>query len=619
MSASIVSRRGRRWLPEIIVALLLIVLPFGFVAAFSSTNLLSRIMLWGLFGIGFDLLFGYSGLLSFGQAAFYGAGGFVTAYLLTTHILTNVWLGILAGVVAAVLFSLLVGYLALRRVGLYFAMITLAFAQLSHFVELSPLAHWTGGENGLPGVPPPTIHLGSLVFSFGSGWHIYALIATMFFCGYVLARFIVCSPVGAVLTGIRQNADRTAALGHSVPGYKLSVFALAAAYAGLAGAMIGIFQSYMPPGALSINTSGQLVFQTVIGGVGTLLGPTVGAAVWLLLRNLLQQIPGVGSLWLFILGAIFVLLVTLLRKGLYGTVAAWWQSRFAAPVAMTAPRPEARAQSATQAHRSIAPPAPPSAAGAAATPALEARSVSKHFGGVRAVSDVSFSIPAGEIYAVIGPNGAGKTTFLRMLSGEMAPSGGRILLRGHDVTGHSVTAINQAGIAKSYQVNQLFNDLTARQNLRIAALGRHRGKLRFDLFRPADSIPAVEDSIAGLLDELGLTASADLPVETLAYGEKRRIELGLALATLPSVLLLDEPLAGLSPNERQEVIRLLRRLAEGRTILLVEHDMDAVFALAARIMVMNLGRPLAEGTPAEIRRHPEVRRAYLGSLAHVHA
>ena len=616
MSASVVARRGSRWLPEIIVALLLMVLPFGFFAAFSAVDLLSRILLWGLFGIGFDLLFGYSGLLSFGQAAFYGTGGFVTAYLLTTHILTNVWLGILAGVVAAALFSLFVGYLALRRVGLYFAMITLAFAQLSYFVENSPLAKWTGGENGLPGVPAPSIQLGPLIFSFGGGWHLYVLIATLFFLGYVLARLVVRSPVGAVLAGIRQNADRTAALGHSVPGYKLSVFVLAAVYAGLAGSLLGIFQSYMPPGAFSVDTSGRIVFQTVIGGVGTLLGPTVGAAVWLFLRSELQQIPGVGSLWMFILGAIFVLLVTLLRKGLYGTCAAWWQARLAVP----ATRPEPRPRTAVQPHPGMARPAPPSAAGAAATPALEARSVSKHFGGIRAVSDVSLTVPAGEIHAVIGPNGAGKTTFLRLLSGEMAPTSGHILLRGQDITGRSVTAINQAGIAKSYQINQLFNDLTGRQNLRIAALGRDRGKLRFDVFRAADSIPAVEESIADLIDELGLTACADLPVATVPYGEKRRIELGLALATLPSVLLLDEPLAGLSPGERHEVIRLIRRLAEGRTIVLVEHDMDAVFALAARIMVMHQGRPLAEGTPVEVRGDAEVRRAYLGGVkAHAHA
>ena len=333
MNARGARRSLGRWRPEIIVALALAVLPFGFQAAFASVDLLSRILLWGLFGIGFDLLFGYAGLLSFGQAAFYGTGGFVTAFLLTSGILVNVWLAILAGVAAASVFSWVVGLLALRRVGLYFAMITLAFAELSYFLENAPLANWTGGENGLPGVPYPVIHLGPLFFSFSSGWRMYELIAGLFFLGYVLARFIVRSPVGSVLTAIRQNPERTAALGHSVPGYKLAAFVLAGAYAGLAGALLGIFQSYMPPDAFSLDTSAQLLFQTVIGGVGTLLGPAFGAAVWLFLRSELQQIPFIGSLWLFILGAIFVLLVTLVRKGLYGTAISLWRPAHVEPQA----------------------------------------------------------------------------------------------------------------------------------------------------------------------------------------------------------------------------------------------------------------------------------------------
>jgi branched-chain amino acid transport system permease protein len=599
--------RLRRWLPEMVVGILLIGVPFGFAAAFASVDLASRILIWGLFGIGFDLLFGYCGLLSFGQSAFYGAGGFVTAYLLTSGILSNVWLAMLAGILVAAVFGLIVGYLALRRVGLYFAMITLAFAELSYFLEDAPLANWTGGENGLPGIQYPVIHLGRLYFAFSDSWRIYELIAALFFLGYVFARFVVRSPVGAVLAGIRQNPDRTAALGHSVPGYKLAVFVLAAAYGGLAGALLGIFQSYMPPDAFSLDTSAQLVLQSVIGGVGTLVGPTIGAVVWLVLRSELQQIPFIGSLWLFFLGAIFVLLVTFLRKGLYGAVAGMWQLRGAAP----APRPTRFPE---PAHANQAPPTSHSV-GAVAPFALEAHFVSKAYGGIHAVSEVSLAVPPGEIYAVIGPNGAGKSTFLRLLSGEETPDGGQILLSGRDITGRGVAAVNQAGIAKSYQINQLFTDLTARQNLRIGALGRERGMLRLDVFRAVDSIVAVEGRVAELLSELGLTRIAELPVARLPYGEKRRIELGLALATVPSVLLLDEPLAGLAPGERQEIIRLIRRLAEGRTIVLVEHDMDAVFALAAHIMVMHEGRPLAAGTPAEIRRDERVRRAYLGGVA----
>jgi branched-chain amino acid transport system ATP-binding protein/branched-chain amino acid transport system permease protein len=597
-----------RWLPEISVAIALAALPFGFQAAFTSVDMLSRILLWGLFGIGFDLLFGYTGLLSFGQAAFYGTGGFTTAYLLTSGILSNVWLAILAGVAAAAVFSLLVGFLALRRVGLYFAMITLAFGELAYFLENAPLAHWTGGENGLPGVPYPVIHLGPFLFTFGGSWRIYELIAGSFFLGYVLARFVVRSPVGRVLTAIRQNPARTAALGHSVPGYKLAVFVLAAGYAGLAGALLGIFQSYMPPDAFSLDTSGQLVFQTVIGGVGTLLGPAFGAAVWLFLRAELQQIPLIGSLWLFILGAIFVLLVTLLRKGLYG--AALSLSR----LAHVKPQGGAVGPPPIDAEIDASQRAGPARQSKAPQFALEARDVSKAYGALRAVANVYLAVPYGEIYAVIGPNGAGKSTFLRLLSGEETPDAGSILLHGADITGSTVTAICQRGLAKSYQINQLFVDLTVRQNLRVGALGRHRGALRFDVFRPDDSIAPVERLVANLIDGLGLAECADLPVHTLPYGEKRRVELGLALASRPSVLLLDEPLAGLSPTERQEITRLISGLRAGRTIVLVEHDMDAVFALATRIMVLHEGSQLAEGTAEEIRRNRQVREAYLGGV-----
>ena len=597
-----------RWLPELIVAVALAALPFWFNSAFGSVDLLTRILIWGLFGIGFDLLFGYTGLLSFGQAAFYGTGGFTTAYLLTSGTLTNVWLAMLAGTAAAAAYSLIVGFLALRRVGIYFAMITLAFGELSYFLENSPLAGWTGGENGLPGVPYPVIDLGPLSIAFTGSWRIYELVAAIFFLGYLLARFVVRSPVGNILVAIRLNPARTAALGHRVAGYKLAVFVLAAIYAGLAGGLLGIFQSYMPPGAFGLDTSGQLVIQTVIGGVGTLVGPAIGAAVWLYLRETLQQIPLVGALWKFLLGAAFVLLVTLLRKGIAGAVLGLMASL---PRRRTAP---------PRTHRTRERVGPQLAATAPLTAkpaqfALEARGVSKSYGGLRAVAEVSLAVPVGEIYAVIGPNGAGKSTFLRLLSGEEEPENGEILLYGRDITGSGVVAVSQAGVAKSFQINQLFLELSVRQNLRIAALGRQRGALRLDIFRAADTIAAVERVIAALLDELDLGDSADIPVHTLAYGEKRRLELGLALASLPSVLLLDEPLAGLSPAERQEITQLIQRLRTGRTIVLVEHDMDAVFALAARVMVLHEGRLLAEGDADEIQRDRRVREAYLGGVA----
>ena len=566
----------------------------------------------GIFGLGFDLLFGRAGLLSFGQGAFYGTGGFVAAYLLTSGTLTSVWLAMAIGVAAAAVFSVIVGFLALRRVGIYFTMITLAFGELSYFLENSPLASLTGGENGLPGVPAPTITLGSFDYHFAGSWPSYQLVAAFYFIGFVLARFIVNSPVGSVLTAIKQNALRTAALGHDVRAYKLLVFVLAAVFAGLGGVLLGIFQSYMPPDAFALETSGQLVIQTIMGGAGTLIGPTVGAAIWLTLRDLLQLVPAIGDLWKFFLGLLFVLLVTFMPNGVVGTIIRSWNlhMRRAPSTPVAVGRPGAAA-----AREALLAPLPPPPGAAPAQFALDVRDVKKSYGGIHAVDGVTLQLPQGRFHAVIGPNGAGKSTFLRLLAREETPDSGQILLHGVDVTKIDVTAAYQSGMAKSYQINQLFPQLTLRENLRIGALGRYRGRLRVDIFRAADGFAPVEEIVAALLEELGLAACADLVVNTLPYGEKRRLELGLALASRPSVLLLDEPLAGLSPAEREGVKQLIRNLRKGRTIILVEHDMDAVFELAEQITVLHEGRKLAEGTSKEISSDPRVRQAYLGGVA----
>jgi branched-chain amino acid transport system permease protein len=201
-----------------------------------------------------------------------------------------------------------------------------------------------------------------------------------------------------------------------------------------------------------------------------------------------------------------------------------------------------------------------------------------------------------------------------MLTCEVPPSAGEILFEGRDITGARVTEVCQLGLTKSYQINQLFNRLTVRENLTIAALAERRGKFRLDLFRSLKSVAGLDEKIEHTLALVGLVARADTPISELAYGEKRRLEIGLALATSPSLLLLDEPLAGMSPRERVETVRLLKSIARGRTMIIIDHDMDSLFELVKRVTVLQEGRVLAEGTPDEIKRNSKVQEAYLGGV-----
>ena len=308
----------RRYLIEILTAICLIAVPFVMPHIDAAPNTVNRVLVWGLFGIGFDILFGYTGLLSFGQSAFYGTGGFVAAYLLTQAGFPYVVLALIIGMVAAAFVGYLIGLLALRSTGIYFAMITVAIAEIFFFVEFNPLSAWTGGENGLPGVPTPSFYLGFTTIHFSGGWSLYPFIAFIYFIGIVIALRIVRSPVGAILTAIRENPLRAEAVGHNVQSYKMAAFVIAAAYAGMAGGLLGVMQAFMPPDAFMFDTSGQLVMQTAIGGRATLFGPLVGAAVWLFLQDFLQATLGLGATWKLVLGVVFVLLVVFLRQGIIG-------------------------------------------------------------------------------------------------------------------------------------------------------------------------------------------------------------------------------------------------------------------------------------------------------------
>jgi branched-chain amino acid transport system permease protein len=416
--------------------------------------------------------------------------------------------------------------------------------------------------------------------------------------------------VGAVLRAIRENPLRAAAVGHNVHAYKLTAFVVAAAYAGIAGGLLGVMQGFMPPDAFMFDTSGQLIMQTAIGGRGTLFGPMVGAAVWLFLQDFLQATLGLGATWKLVLGVVFVLLVCFLRQGILGGIKDlidFLRRKEETPAAPASVQPARRGVSAPL----------PSRHRAAANlqgPVLQATGLTKHYGGVVANEGIDFTVNAGELRGIIGPNGAGKSTFFKMLTCEVAPTAGRIVFQGRDITGMSVTDVCQQGLTKSYQVNQLFNKLTVRENIIIASLATLRGNFRLDLLAHLRKVRGLDEQVEHTLGQVNLVARQDTPVSQLAYGEKRRLEVGLALASSPSLLLLDEPLAGMSPGERVETVQLLKSIAQGRTMIIIDHDMDSLFELAERVTVLQEGRVLVEGTPEEIKGNARVQEAYLGGV-----
>src|ERR1051325_5919693 len=312
--------RQRPFLVEVLTAVGLIVAPFVLPYLGFTPTTMNRILVWGLFGIGFDILFGFTGLLSFGQSAFFGTGGMVAAYLLTVANFPYVMLSLVVGMIVSAAIGYVIGLIALRRTGIYFAMITVAIAEVFSCVEFNPLSDYTGGENGLPGVPTPSLHLGFTTITFNTDWSLYTFLAFWFFVGIVIALRIVRSPVGAILRAIRDNPLRAAAVGHDIHGYKLTAFVIAAAYAGFAGGLLGVMQGFMPPDAFMFDTSGQLVMQTAIGGAGTVVRPLVGATVWLYLSDFLQTTLNLGATWKLVLGVVFVLLVCFLRRGLIGGI-----------------------------------------------------------------------------------------------------------------------------------------------------------------------------------------------------------------------------------------------------------------------------------------------------------
>ena len=603
------------------VVLVVVLTVFPLVAPFSWVNVGVYALIYAVAAIGLTLLMGLAGQVSLGQASFFAIGAYTQAILVTRY----GWHGLAAAAVAVVLAALaafVLGLALLRLRGHYLALATLGLGII--ITVFATESEFTGGTSGIFGIPKPEFNNRS----YDEPAEFFWLMVPVVVVGLLVARNIVSSRVGRALGAVNDSEVAAETLGVNTFRLRLQVFTLSAAYAGLAGVFFAHWLAVVNPNAANFPLSVKFLLMSVLGGLATVWGAVLGAFLVEFLdegmQTLIPQvIPGAtGEVQLLGFGVVLVLLVILLPGGLHQawTAAAhWWRDRDQGPGegALTEPLDDRMSSAAEPADEG----ALFARAGrpGAGTPLLEVRGLSKRFGGVVAVDDVDLDVRTGEILALIGPNGAGKTTCFNMVSGVLAPSAGSVTLNGSRIDGRKPHVFARARATRTFQNLQIFGSASVLGNV---MLGRHL-RSRAGMLRGALLVPSrheerqVAQAAYDTVRLLGLGDEAMRPAADLPFGRQRLVEVARALALEPDLLLLDEPYAGLSGVERRELARLLRRLRRGgMAIVLVEHDMEVVLALADRVAVLDDGRLIALGTPAEIRSDPAVIAAYLGVDEH---
>lgn len=576
-------------------AVALVLLPLAFQAIGLTLDAATVVVILALAAMGLNLLVGYAGLVSFGHSAWFGIGAYAAALSQLHWFKDQFVLPFVFSILFTACLSLLVGFLILRRRGVYFSLLTLALTALTFAVAF----RWTsltGGEGGLGGIERG----GFALIDLNSHLVYYMLVALICFgVLYALLR-VVRSPFGHVLVAIRENEQRATFQGYNTDRYKLLGFVISATVTGLAGALMVFLHRLAAAESTTVAFSGELLAMVVIGGMHSFLGPALGALFFLLFRELFSMYT---DNWLLYFGLIFIGFIIFSPAGLTGIWAQLMRRWRLAPE-------DGAAMSKRKIYEGLALPEflrPQRVEGTV----LEAQGLSKRFGGIQAVSENSLTVQAGQIHALIGPNGAGKTTTFNLISGLFMPDKGTVRLHGQAIAHLPPERICQHGLARSFQITNLFKGLTIYENLRLSLQARHAA--RFNVWRDIDSYPEIHAETAELMKFLGLQGMEQVEGGDLSYGGQRLVDLGLALGSKPQVLLLDEPLAGLAAAERERVSRLVATIASNIPVLIVEHDIDRVLALSHRVTVMNQGEVLMSGTPDEVRGDQRVQEIYTGT------
>jgi branched-chain amino acid transport system ATP-binding protein len=579
-------------------AIALTALPFAMLAIGLGVTSATEVVIFAIACMGLNILVGHTGLVSFGHGAWFGLAAYAAGLAQRNLFPGSFVLPILVGLAVIVPTAIVFGYLILRRRGVYFSLLTLALAAMLYVVAFRWTAV-TGGEDGLGGIKRPVV--GGLNFDNAPTY--YALVASIAFLVVLTLWRFHRSPVGHVLVAIRENEQRARFIGYPTDRYKLLAFTLSASLTGLAG-MLLLFNNRMTSAdPISVAFSGELLAMVVIGGMRSFLGPAIGALFFVIFRDYLSSVT---ENWLLYFGLLFVGFILFSPTGLVGLY-----ERLTAPF-----RPKVVEDAAMASRQAGAVALPdflkPASHGNGTILAVD--SIAKSFGGIRAVQGTSFAVKDRNLHALIGPNGAGKTTAFNLISGMFAPDSGKVELAGRTISGLSPEAITQAGIGRSFQITNLFPALSVEENIRLAV--QARCPQRFGIWTAAQSLSEVDRETRAIVKTMGLAGVEKAEAGSLSYGGQRLLDMSLALATKPRVLLLDEPLAGLAAAERERVGNLIKGISADIPVLLVEHDIDRVFQIADSVTVMNEGQVLVDGGVEDARSSPRVQEVYIGSGTH---
>jgi len=538
--------------------------------------------------LGMVVVLGYTGQINLAQAAFFGFGAYGVALGTVTYGL-SFWVSLAIGIGIAGIAGGILGLTTLRLGGHYLAMITISFQQIFDLVAVNWI-QVTRGPDGIAGIARPSLF----------GYELSDDRAYLLLCSLVLYAMMAAvwylpqTRLGRAMRGVRENELAAEVVGVHTLRTKVIAFTLCAALGGVGGGLYAGGFAYISPDNFNFQRAVEFLSMALLGGAQSPFGGALGTTLLILLPEWLKEMPPslqfIKDVYLAIYGLAVILIMVFMPEGIWGLLRNGWNKfRTALPVDTSGIKPL---------HLDIAV--------TETTPLLKLEGMQKYFGGLHAVDGIDLEVSRGTVHALIGPNGSGKTTTLNVVNGIYKPTGGRIIIDGNDVTLKSPHERAGHGLGRTFQNIRLFPSMSALENVIVGAQRDNNP------IEPGGK--ALRARAMSALQFVGLADKADTIVRSLPYGHQRLVEIARALAGHPKLLLLDEPAAGLNQTEKMELVELLKKLRSGHglTVFLIDHDMGLVEKVSDRITVLNFGKKIAEGTPQEVLRHPDVIAAYLG-------